>query len=202
MPSFKADRRLLRQAEGLYAEFLEVRDQRRPGEEYDLVQDWAEDLKVDAYFKLVPEETSPVETRPASQGDPDDRFSPRSRRTPLNFDAPERSGGKGMSLEGSLAASMAVTMYILDALQLFDGRDRTFVESVAFEVAMLGNYGLDARRPRLRSTRSRPSPARSSARSTSWPTCTPGFKELDPSINTELDFGDEYERAKMMGGLE
>ena len=43
----------LNQANELYSEFLEYRENKAPGEEYELVQHWAEDLKLDASFELV-----------------------------------------------------------------------------------------------------------------------------------------------------
>src|SRR6056297_370760 len=39
----------------LYKEFQEYRQDKEPGEEYNLVQFWAEDLKVDRYFDLIEE---------------------------------------------------------------------------------------------------------------------------------------------------
>ena len=39
----------------LYNEFLEYNEDKEPGEEYELVQHWAEDLKLDDYFELLPE---------------------------------------------------------------------------------------------------------------------------------------------------
>ncbi len=39
----------------LYEEFIEYRDDREPGEEYDLVDHWAKDLKLDKYFSFKEE---------------------------------------------------------------------------------------------------------------------------------------------------
>jgi len=200
---FDATRNLRREADRLYAEFLEIKDDRQPGEEYELVRDWAADLKVDAYFELVDEgdrkppamdDDTPTEVERAVE----DTVA-QVHRDPLNLNDPEREREEGMSLEGSPAASMAVTMYLLDALQLFEGRDRKFVESVAFEVAMLGNYGLDADDPAKKYTlRAVPGKKFSALHLLAY--MYAGFKEIEPGLDAGLQFDDEYERAKGMHG--
>ena len=45
----------LKHAQDFYEEYLQYRNDREPGEEYDLVQHWAEDLHIDKYFELIPE---------------------------------------------------------------------------------------------------------------------------------------------------
>ena len=42
-------------AKKFYEEFYEYRDDREVGEEYELVENWAKDLKLDKYFSLVDE---------------------------------------------------------------------------------------------------------------------------------------------------
>src|SRR5690606_23214506 len=56
VPDHKPTKLELNQANELYEEFLEYREDKDPGEEYELVQHWAEDLKLDNYFELIPED--------------------------------------------------------------------------------------------------------------------------------------------------
>ena len=190
---FGADRRQLRDAERLYDEFLEVRGERRPGEEYAFVQDWAEDLAIAPYFELIPEVEGPL---PGTRT-PDEVMA-QVESDPLGLNAPERSDSTNeMSLVGSPAASMAVTMYLLDALDLFDGRDQAFVQSVAFEVAMLGNYGLDADDPARKYTlQTVPGKKFSALHLLAY--MYAGFKQIDPSLDAELRFDDEYAQAQAL----
>lgn len=195
---FGGDRRLLREAERLYDEFVAIRDERRPGEEYELVYDWASDLGVDGYFELVDERPTPQATEPASRT-PEDVMA-EVEDDPLGLTAPERTENRStFNIKGSPAASMAVTMYLLDALKLFEGRDRAFVESVAFEVAMLGNYGLNADDPEKK-YRLQAVPGKSFSALHLLAYMYAGFMEVDPSLDTELDFADEYAMAKAMHG--
>jgi hypothetical protein len=52
---FNPTRAELKEAEELYKEFKEYRKDKAPGEEYELIQHWGEDLKLDSYFQLIPE---------------------------------------------------------------------------------------------------------------------------------------------------
>lgn len=47
--------RLHKKAKKLYADFLKMRDDKEPGEEYDLVQWWGEDLELKGMYRLVGE---------------------------------------------------------------------------------------------------------------------------------------------------
>jgi tetratricopeptide (TPR) repeat protein len=42
-------------AEELYKEYLQIKDNRRPGDEYKLVEKWAKDLYLNNFFDLIPE---------------------------------------------------------------------------------------------------------------------------------------------------
>ena len=45
----------LKTALEFYDEYLEYKDDRKPAEEYELVQNWADDLQLSQYFELVDE---------------------------------------------------------------------------------------------------------------------------------------------------
>lgn len=199
IPDFKVDRRLLREAERLYSEFLEVREDKRPGEEYEFVQDWAEKLGVDAYFELVGEDD--VDAHEYTFEREPDAVLARIEADPLNLADANRAPGderkSTFSIEGSPMASMAVTMYILDALKLFDQEGPAFVKSVTLEVAMLGNFGLDADDSAKKyALKSVPGKKFSALHLLAY--MYVGFKQIDPSIDSELQFDDEYAQAKLL----
>lgn len=52
---FKASASELKLAHSFYNEYLEYRDDKEPGEEYEILIHWAEDLKLDQYFELSDE---------------------------------------------------------------------------------------------------------------------------------------------------
>ena len=58
LSDFNANKIEMNQAESFYEEFKEYQNDKAPGEEYELIQHWAEDLKIDRYFKLVKEQTT------------------------------------------------------------------------------------------------------------------------------------------------
>lgn len=52
---FKATHQETRQAETLYNEYLDYKNDRKPGEEYEIISHWGQDLKLDKYFRLKPD---------------------------------------------------------------------------------------------------------------------------------------------------
>jgi hypothetical protein len=191
---YRTDKRTLAEAQRLYDEFVEVRDSRSPGEEYEFVADWAEDMGIASYLSLRPEER-PGE---AITGDATDPLS-RAAADPYNLDDPARREAEGnrVSFKDSPAGAMAVTMYLLDALKLFDGQPRQFVEQVGFEVAMLGNHGLNPGDAETKySLRTVPGRKFSALHLLAYMYAS--FRELDPSLDSGLDFADEYATAKAM----
>lgn len=52
IPKFSADKNEMSTAESLYNEYLEYKNDRASGEEYEIIQNWGKDLKLDRYFTL------------------------------------------------------------------------------------------------------------------------------------------------------
>ena len=55
IPNFNPSGIETNMAKKFYEEFYEYRDDRAAGEEYELVENWAKDLKLEKYFSLVDE---------------------------------------------------------------------------------------------------------------------------------------------------
>ncbi|MBS9525975.1 tetratricopeptide repeat protein [Litoribacter alkaliphilus] len=124
-------------------EFLEYRNDREPGEEYELVQHWGEDLGLDKYFRLE-EEVHYAKDELTS-------VSPESvldkiERDPLMLEeideGQEKEFKEFLSKHTSTDINMAVTMYMVGALEYFKGMDSEKVRDIAFEIAMLGRSGI------------------------------------------------------------
>ena len=128
----------LKQAEAFYTEYLEYRNDRQPGEEYEMVQHWAEDLKLDGYFELVGEKqyrrrANPQEMLEALEADPlglEDQ-DPVKKREQRKFDKWQQSGD----------VNMAVVFYMVAALQYLEKLLPDKVQRIAYDIALQGTQG-------------------------------------------------------------
>lgn len=126
-------------ANDFYEEYLQYRDDKEPAEEYELVLHWAEDLKLDKNFELVNEKefrtkrTNIDELLSSIEKDPYDLES----KDPYK----EREMEKFQKSQESIGTNMAVVMFMVDALQFFDGMPKEEIKKMAFEIAMQGTQG-------------------------------------------------------------
>lgn len=136
---FQATPAELKQAEGFYGEYLQYREDKEPAEEYELVQHWAEDLKLDKYFELVDEneyreKRSDIDNLLTSiENDPYDLQSKDRHKA--------REMEKFLKSQESIGLNMAVVMFMVDALQYFENKPEEEIKKTAFEIAMLGRQG-------------------------------------------------------------
>jgi len=126
-------------ANDFYEEYLQYKDDKEPAEEYELVLHWAEDLKLDKNFELVNEKefrtkrTYIDELLSSIEKDPYDLKS----KDPYK----EREMEKFQKSQQSIGTNMAVVMFMVDALQVFDGMPKEEIKKIAFEIAMQGTQG-------------------------------------------------------------
>jgi len=122
-----------------YEEYLQYRDDKEPAEEYELVLHWAEDLKLDKNFELVNEKefrtkrTNIDELLSSIEKDPYDLES----KDPYK----EREMEKFQKSQQSIGTNMAVVMFMVDALNFFEGMPKEEIKKIAFEIAMQGTQG-------------------------------------------------------------
>lgn len=130
------------QAQELYKEFLEYRADKAPGEEYELVQHWAEDLKLDTYFELVPENAHRRKTI--------DEVLSEIENDPYGLEttdpSKERKMKKFLDNHTSSEINHAVAMYMVGAIEFFKPMDQPKVKKLAFEFATLGMSGIDPKK--------------------------------------------------------
>lgn len=126
-------------ANDFYDEYLQYKDDKEPAEEYELVLHWVEDLKLDKNFELVNEiefrtkRTNIDELISSIEKDPYDLES----KDPYK----EREMEKFQKLQETIGINMAMVMFMVDALQFFDGMPKEEIKKIAFEIAMHGNQG-------------------------------------------------------------
>ncbi len=115
----------IRQAHDMFREFTEYRDEKQPADEYKLLRQWAQHLRIDDIFKLVPESmtnTAPESMDAGHQAAQMEQFKQSAAETGFN---------------------MAVVMYMVDALEHFSQMPIEAVKKAALEIAMLGTRGID-----------------------------------------------------------
>lgn len=125
-------------ANKFYQEYQEYKVDRKPAEEYELVQHWAEDLKLDEYFELVGEN----QYRQRSNVD---NYLDSLEKDPfsVNEKDPVKEREMKIFLDGQkeLGLNMAVVMFMVDALQYFKNENRELIKKIAYEIALQGAHG-------------------------------------------------------------
>lgn len=121
-----------------YDEFQQYRHDKQPGEEYDLVQFWAEDLGVDQYFELVNENKPSKSAESVLERIENDPYG-------LEEDDPskERKMKQFAEAHGDKDTNMAVTMYMVGALDYFADMPQDEIKKIAMEIATIGMTGID-----------------------------------------------------------
>lgn len=141
--NFKAKKLELSQAKTLYDEFIEYRYDKEPGEEYELIQHWADDLNIAHYFKLEPE-------KPQTTRSPEDVLD-EVNKDPYGLDSPEPQykiddRQKFIDQHATEETNKAVTYYMIGALSLLKQKPVEEVKSIAMEFAKLGMTGIDPKK--------------------------------------------------------
>lgn len=136
---FQATSSELKLATDFYTEYLQYKDNKEPGEEYEMVLHWSEDLKLDKNFELVNEKeyrtkrTDIDNLLSSIENDPYDLES----KDPYK----EREMEKFQKTQEKIGINMAVVMFMVDALQFFEGMLIEEVKKTAFEIATQGTQG-------------------------------------------------------------
>lgn len=136
---YKAKQTELRMAKDFYNEYLDYKDDRQTGEEYELVHNWATDLKLDKNFELI------------------DEINYRNKRTDINsildsiekdpYDTETKNPFKDREMEKfqksqrEIGLNMAVVMFMEEALLYFKNMNTDEIKNIAFELATQGIHG-------------------------------------------------------------
>jgi len=129
----------LKHATDFYDEYLQYIDDKEPAEEYELVLHWAEDLKLDKNFELVNEH----EYR--TQRTDIDNLLSSIEKDPYDLESKDpykqREMDKFQKSQEQIGINMAVAMFMVDALQYFEGTPQGEIKIIATEIAMQGTQG-------------------------------------------------------------
>lgn len=129
-------------ASELYNEFLEYRLDRAPGEEYEIIKHWSEDIGLSPYFELVPENKN-------KQKNVDEALA-SMLEDPLGLEdldsSQQRNMKKFLANHEDKNLNTSVVMYMLGALSYFEGKPKDQIKSIAFEFAKLGMAGIDPKK--------------------------------------------------------
>ena len=146
-----------------------------PEDEYDLVDEFAERLKLQRWYEWQPVDDVGL----SLEGD----FEP-APEGPTNLDLLEQK-------------EPASVMYLLDALQRFENMDDGQAQQIAFEIAVLGRSGLDYASPEKQYTlRSLPDERFSGLHLMCL--MYVGFKRVDPAVDVGMPLDDAYDTALAM----
>lgn len=140
-PGFKATQSEYKEAISFYSEFLEYKDNRQPAEEYELVQNWADDLNLSANFSLVDEAEF--------------HYNNSAEKSALNFlenltlPTTETPKNRETDMREFIAAHKAkgtntdVVVFMVEALTYFQNMTVEQIKAIAIEIAMKGAQGYD-----------------------------------------------------------
>ncbi len=136
---FNATPTEMKLATDFYDEYLQYKEDKEPAEEYELVLHWAEDLKLDKNFELVNEH----EYR-TKRTDIDNLLS-SIEKDPYDLESKDpykqREMDKFQKSQEQIGINMAVAMFMVDALQFFEGKPKEEIKKIAFEIATQGTQG-------------------------------------------------------------
>ena len=138
MDEYKANKEEWKTATTLYEEYLEYKNDRKPGEEYELVQHWAEDLELDVYFALVDEDKFRNKNTA-------EQFMTNIEEDPYGIE--EDDPIKAREMEEFLKAqeangiNTAVVMFMVSAINQLKSLPIEKVKEIATEIAMQGIHG-------------------------------------------------------------
>ena len=141
LKQFNASPSERKEAERMWAEYLEYRKDRKPGEEYEMVQHWGDDLRMEHYFELVDEED--YRNRPKSVEEVLDSIEADPYGLDVDKKFKEKQTKDFLDTQESIGTNMAVMWFMVDALQFFDKMPKEKIKAIAFEIAMIGTQGIN-----------------------------------------------------------
>jgi Tfp pilus assembly protein PilF len=141
IPEFKASTAELKQAQSFFNEFSEIKDDRKPGQEFELVKHWGKELDLDSFFELE------SETKYETKNNIDD-FLTKLQQDPFGLEeeqdpSEKREMEKFQKHQEEMGTNMAIVMFMVDALNYFKDKAAEDIKQTALEIAMLGTMGID-----------------------------------------------------------
>lgn len=196
------EKRLHKRAERLYQDFLKMRADKTPGEEYDLIEWWGEDLELNGLYKLIPEQNEPVAAIPSSSPKTPEQLMEALEKDPYGLKEEELFEQESMrqfvAAQRSAGLNMAVVMYMVDAMRYFDGKSGEVAQEVGFEIAHLGRSGINPENPERYSLSTIPGQEFSGWRLLAYMYVSWSIFEPKMVKELQLDFEEEYSLAQQL----
>jgi len=140
LDKFEASQSELNQAKTLYDEFLEYRDNKKPAEEFELIQNWANDLQLDKYFQIVNE--NEYRKKDSIKGNYADDILGNIIKDPYDLESDNDAEMQTfLDNQEKLGLNKAVIMYMVEALNYFENIEQSKIKDIAQEIAMQGAQG-------------------------------------------------------------
>lgn len=139
LSEYKASNSEIKIASDFFDEFKEYRKDRKPGEEYELVQNWSNDLGLNQNFELVDE------LKYRSKDDFADSILKSIENDPFGLeddvDFKKKEMDKFIPSQEAIGVNMAVVMFMVDALKFFEEMTTEEIKKIGFEIALQGTQG-------------------------------------------------------------
>jgi hypothetical protein len=137
---FNANPKERKFAESFYKEFLKIRDSKKPGIEYELIDSWSKRLDLDRFFYLIPEENYFKKKKLENSFLDDDlQNSPPSNEV-SNEDIEMAKFLRNQELIG---LNKSIVFYMIGALEFFKNMNISEIKNIAMEIARIGMNGIN-----------------------------------------------------------
>lgn len=131
---YKPNQQEMKEAEDLYEEYKAYRDDYKPGEEYDMVMYFIEQLDCEDYFEIFNEKeytSFKVEDFIGKS----DLTEEEKKDVTQDFNETHKDGADA-------GETFMMSMYMLGAMEYFEDKSMDEIKRIAFEIAMLGCGGI------------------------------------------------------------
>lgn len=128
---YKPTQHEMKEAEDLYEEYKAYRSDYKPGEEYEMVMYFIEQLDSEDFFEIINENDYP--TTEQTNSTPTDE--PRMKDDAQIFSEKHKDGENP-------AITFMMSMYMMGAMEYFENMPMEDIKKIAFEIAMLGCGGI------------------------------------------------------------
>lgn len=193
--------RLYKKAQKLYNDFLKMREDKTPGEEYDLVEWWGEDLGLKGLYELIPEPKQEAAAVP-EKGRTPEALMQALEQDPYGIEAKDIAEEEAMrqfiDAQRSSSLNMAVALYMAEALRYFEGRTTQEAKEAGFEIAELGRSGINPESGERYSLSSVPGTDFTGWKLLAYMYVTWSIFEPKMVKALQLDFEDEYALAQQL----
>jgi tetratricopeptide (TPR) repeat protein len=190
---FRASPLELKQANSFYDEYLQYKDDKEPGEEYELILNWARDLKLDKYFELV------NENKYRNKGTEIDEILKSIEEDPFDLEKNDsfkkEETNKFLDHQKESGVNMFIVMFMVEAIEFFQDKPIEEIKEIAFEIALLGTHGYHPLKKDYRLS-SLPGKTFSGYHILSYYYVSWALALPEMLISLQLPYGEEYDMAK------